>query len=690
MKELIERLMPGRSGEFVWEIEPSLDGFEISARAGKISLRARDLSTLSAALGDYLRTVAGIDLAWLGDGLDRLPAVLPRPEGTIARAVPQKYRSAFNYCTFSYTMVWWDWARWERELDHMALSGVNLPLMTVGLEGVWYDTLLEFGLSDEEARSFLCGPAFLAWQWLTNIESFCGPLPKSWIDDHVALGRRIIARMRELGMTPIMQGPSGLCPRLFKEKFPDANIRFKPEWNNIGFTAEIDPLDPLFARLGETFLRHEKALFGAYGFYASDPFHEGYPPVDTPEYLHAVGEGIVNILKKHDENYTWVLQAWSLRKDIIMAAPKEHVLVLDLRWRDYAHDACFWGYPFVTGTLNNFGGNVNAHGDMAHLAANPFLMARAVAPNCVGTGVFMEGIERNVAYYELAYDMLTRAEPVDLDKWMEGYCDRRYGGAHPAHVKAWRLLRESAYAPGTDGVERASIVCARPSIHPRKSGPSLEMEIAYDTEKFNEAVRLLLSAPADTAGYRADAVDLRRQVISNAAQRFYPHVTAAIEARDAAAFEETSARFMGMLDDMDRLLYLSDSLRLDKWLDGAVSCAHTDAEAALYEWNARVQITLWGFEENSTLYDYAWKEWAGLIKDFYMGRWQRFFDMIRRHPDYTDAGLPDDRGREAWRADGFYSALADWESAWTHSRVRPEKRAVSPELIGELAEKYLG
>ena len=152
MKELIERLMPGRSGEFVWEIEPSLDDFEISARAGKISLRARDLSTLSAALGDYLRTVAGIDLAWLGDGLDRLPAVLPRPEGTIARAVPQKYRSAFNYCTFSYTMVWWDWARWERELDHMALSGVNLPLMTVGLEGVWYDTLLEFGLSDEEAR----------------------------------------------------------------------------------------------------------------------------------------------------------------------------------------------------------------------------------------------------------------------------------------------------------------------------------------------------------------------------------------------------------------------------------------------------------------------------------------------------------------------------------------------------------
>lgn len=49
---------------------------------------------------------------------------------------------------------------------------------------------------------------------------------------------------------------------------------------------------------------------------------------------------------------------------------------------------------------------------------------------------------------------------------------------------------------------------------------------------------------------------------------------------------------MEMLDDMDHLLYLSDSLRPDKRLDGAASCAHTDAEAALYEWNARVQITL--------------------------------------------------------------------------------------------------
>ena len=29
-------------------------------------------------------------------------------------------------------LQWWDWARWERELDWMALHGINLPLAFVG------------------------------------------------------------------------------------------------------------------------------------------------------------------------------------------------------------------------------------------------------------------------------------------------------------------------------------------------------------------------------------------------------------------------------------------------------------------------------------------------------------------------------------------------------------------------------
>ena len=41
---------------------------------------------------------------------------------------PFRYRYALNYCTYNYTYSFYDWNDWERELDWMALNGVNLML----------------------------------------------------------------------------------------------------------------------------------------------------------------------------------------------------------------------------------------------------------------------------------------------------------------------------------------------------------------------------------------------------------------------------------------------------------------------------------------------------------------------------------------------------------------------------------
>ena len=35
--------------------------------------------------------------------------------------------------TASYSSAFWDWRRWEREIDWMALHGVNLPLAFTGV-----------------------------------------------------------------------------------------------------------------------------------------------------------------------------------------------------------------------------------------------------------------------------------------------------------------------------------------------------------------------------------------------------------------------------------------------------------------------------------------------------------------------------------------------------------------------------
>lgn len=50
-----------------------------------------------------------------------------------------RFRYYQNVCTFSYSSVWWDWPRWEREIDWMALNGINLPLAFTGQEALWQE-----------------------------------------------------------------------------------------------------------------------------------------------------------------------------------------------------------------------------------------------------------------------------------------------------------------------------------------------------------------------------------------------------------------------------------------------------------------------------------------------------------------------------------------------------------------------
>ena len=49
----------------------------------------------------------------------------------------QRFRYYQNVCTVSYSFVWWDWERWEREIDWMAMNGINLPLAFNGQEEIW-------------------------------------------------------------------------------------------------------------------------------------------------------------------------------------------------------------------------------------------------------------------------------------------------------------------------------------------------------------------------------------------------------------------------------------------------------------------------------------------------------------------------------------------------------------------------
>lgn len=699
--DLIERVTPGYGEWYQLELIPPAesgeDVYEIDAHDGKVILRGNNTIALATAFNQYLKYYCQAHVSWFGNQLD-LPDSLPLPEKSVRNTINGKYRVYMNYCTLSYSAAWWDWERWEKELDYMAMNSINTPLSTVGLEAVWYNTLLKFNFTDEEARRFLAGPGHSAWQWMQNLQNYGGPLPKSWIEKHIELGKKIISRQLELGMTPIQQGFSGYVPREMKDKYPEAQIRLQPSWCGFEGVAQLDPTDSLFVKFGRTFLEEEKQLFGTYGLYAADPFHESRPPVDTPDYLHAVGENIHRLFESFDPDSKWIMQAWSLRESIVKAVPQDKLVILDLNGNRHKVDG-FWGYPFVIGNLHNFGGRINLHGDMRLLASNQYMVAKQNFPNVCGSGLFMEAIEQNPVYYDLAFEMPLHRDSINIEEWLSLYAERRYGCKSDLAEQAWKYLLEGPYREGTNGTERSSIIAARPALDVKKSGPNAGLGIPYSPLLLFKAEGLLLEDAGrlkKSVPYRFDIVDVQRQLMSNLGQAIHRKATEAFRCKDLQSFRLHSSRFMELLHDVDTLLRTRSEFNFDRWISDARSWGDTEAEKNLYEKDATALVTIWGGENDIPLiFDYSWREWAGLIDGYYLNRWRMFYSMLEEclkdGREYREEGLCMTHGREAFDANDFYKTLGKWEVKFvnTSGKMRvPMVCGDEIELATYMYEKY--
>ena len=172
-KALIERVTPGYSEQFNFKIIPSEgnDVYGWKSSGGKVELQGNNTISLAVAYYNYLKEYCKVNMGWCGDQMN-LPDSLPLPAEEFNGTINAKWRVYLNYCSFSYSAAWWDWERWQRELDFMAMNGINMPLSVVGSEAVWYYTMRDFKYSETGALSFLSGPGFWPWQLMTNITGY--------------------------------------------------------------------------------------------------------------------------------------------------------------------------------------------------------------------------------------------------------------------------------------------------------------------------------------------------------------------------------------------------------------------------------------------------------------------------------------------------------------------------------------
>lgn len=681
---LLERIDSGASKKFIIQVKKGQsDFFELDQKGDKVVIRGNNYVNIATGLNWYLKYYAGIHLSWNGMTA-KLPESLPKVSTPVRKETNLSLRYDFNYCTYSYTMAFWDWERWEKEIDWMALHGINLPLAVVGQECVWKNMLEKLGYSKEEINKFIAGPAFLAWWAMNNLEGWGGPNPDSWYTQQEALQKKILKRMREYGIEPVFPGYSGMVPHDANKKL-GLNVTEPALWNGFTRPAFLLPTDSRFNEIASLYYKELEKLFGKANYYSMDPFHELEDAGSVD--FDAAGKAVLKAMKDVNPKATWVTQGWTEnpRPEMIKNLNNGDILILDL----FSECRPMWGIPSIWKRekgyeqhdwlfcmIENFGGNVGLHGRMDQLLNNFYLTKNnPLAAHLKGIGLTMEGSENNPVMFELMCELPWRPEKFTKEEWLKDYLFARYGVRDEKITQAWSILADGIYnCPFGNNQQgpHESIFCGRPGLNNFQASSWSKMQNYYDPTSTEAAARLMLEVADKYKGnnnFEYDLVDIVRQSLSDRGRIVYNQTIADFKSFDKKSFAAHSQEFLNILLAQDRLLGTRSEFRVGRWIEQARNLGTTPEEKDLYEWNARVQITTWGNRvcaNDGGLRDYAHKEWNGLLKDFYYKRWAAYWQTLQ---DVLD-------GKPMVELD-YYAMEEPWTLAHNPYASQPEGDCVS-------------
>jgi alpha-N-acetylglucosaminidase len=658
--DLLERIGgTGASGLFVTLLDSSLtaqnhETFVITSDEGKPCIKGSTPLAIATGINWYLNHTAHINLTWNRLTADFSSLQLPLPAAEETHTANADYRYDLNYCTFSYSMSTWTWERWQKEIDWMALHGINMPLQIIGTDVVWLNTLEELGYTEAEADKFIAGPCFQAWWLMSNLEGWGGDNPSWWYTRQEALCKKIMSLERAYGMQPVLPGYAGIVPSTLGTKKTEWSASIIQGGGWCGFTrpALLNPTSTYFTQMAEIYYRNLAKVMGTSEFYSIDCFHEGSVPssLNTSALKTAVFNAVFQAMDTNiGTNAKWIIQNWGNNplSECLSTVPKGRLVVLDLfadgrpHWKS---SKSFSGHDMIYCMLHNFGGRIGLHGRLATTAQGYYDDLAAYPATLKGVGATPEGIETNPILYDMLFELPWRTS-FSTSSWLRQYAQARYGVTDvDSHLyPAWEDLTGSILNCPTDQSGTTEpVICARPSMVVNNVSGWGTCTIYWNPEKVRFAANHMLegstTAISQTDNYRYDLVDITRQTVTDYANTLLKQMNTALTAGQKTNFSTLKNRFLGLILDQDELLNTCPDFMLGRWTETAKAIADEPEAAAAgagatakywLEKNARQLITVWGPENASNgsgLHDYSNREWGGLLKDFHYARWKEFLD----------------------------------------------------------------
>jgi alpha-N-acetylglucosaminidase len=260
-----------------------------------------------------------------------------------------------------------------------------------------------------------------------------------------------------------------------------------------------------------------------------------------------------------------------------------------------------------------------------------------------GMGLMMEGLDYNPVTYELVTDLMWEKSVPDLKEWKRKYLKSRYGNLNDSLIWGWDHIFDYYYT-------KSGLF----EINPITKRPYLVKDDIWPSSDAVKGISCLIAACPDLYNidaYQFDLVNLFRQVFGQYAGHILHEITISYQEKNISQFEASVKEFLTLSHKLEELMATREEFLFGKWTGDSRKHASNSVEAGLYEWDARAIITTWG---GRVLYGYAIKDWAGLYNDYYLPKWEKFFEAMRSEI----------KGGDKLVYEKFVKDIMNWEDNW--------------------------
>lgn len=568
----------------------------------------------------------------------------------------------FNYCTYGYSFAHWaenDFDKYFSKLNKLFTLypqeyGVTM-LVLPGIEAVWFNVLTKYyNYTEKEAEEFLSGPCYMPWFLMCNLYNTGGPISYHWIQRQEHLGQHIMSKLKQFGWKAMLPGWNGMVPNNFADKVIGAKIYSNGTWCGFERPYMLDPTSDLYKEFASNYYKELEAVFGVPGekqYYSIDLFHEGG---SVPEGVDAATawKNTFDVLNEYNNDAIQVVQAWQWKdsqKIVLDNITKWRLIVQDMQSDISPCFSTYKGHNAAFGVIPNFGGRTGVYSRVLKTVDSYNTYKKYFTE----TSFIPEGITldftswNNIELYTLA--VLGSGVVVTKPQEIFNYIFDIYKEFGVKFSKD-TVAKDMCYLPvvSTSSVQGPieAIVCACPRLDQYQVST---WSTAFPENTISEALyRSILNIDQPDVWLSNNMgcfTMMKEEVVGGlniVAYKLLRKIKTEFELNGIMNNWKTYInQFYDLILDIETLQSLDSNTDFTTLVNSFFNIVETDyneidelVKSSEKDWlfrnNLKRQVTLWydkSAAENG-LGNYAYREYSGILSDFYLKRWKTYFETI--------------------------------------------------------------